>query len=230
MINLDGYWGLHPIRVFVSYADPDREQAQELQSCLDNYMISTFVARKDIRAGSKGVDTIRCALSSMHAFVPLLSQKHIGRYWTNQEVGFAFARDVLITPVKLADQNPVGFIENIQAVEWEEKGCEQVAAEITTSIFRHGLPSSLLIDTLVKMMQNVHDTTQVVFVTSLLPHITPPNTIDIKPIMSAFNSNIKLFSQRNIRETFARELTRLSDHKICPDESETHISQLTIKC
>jgi hypothetical protein len=69
----------------------------------------------DIHPTKLWQDEIEGALASMDGFVALLTDKFHESDWTDQEVGFAFARGVPIVPVRLGC-DPYGFIGKFQAL------------------------------------------------------------------------------------------------------------------
>lgn len=108
-------------RVFLSYKDSSNKETLELASNLKLYGIDCFVA-KYAPTPAEWLSQIEAALSSMDAFVPLITDEYHNSFWTNQEIGFAFAKKVPIIPIKLETKNPQGFIYANTAISstWNE--------------------------------------------------------------------------------------------------------------
>ena len=127
------FWKPDYLRVFVSHSVRDYETAKELKDYMENHWFSCFVAHKDIKVTQKWRKEIIKALNSMEVFTILISQKCKESDYVNQEVGFALSRNIPIIPVKLDDNDPPGFINEIQAITLNKKE-EKTFNEIVESI------------------------------------------------------------------------------------------------
>jgi len=107
-------WEDDAYRVFLSHKAEVKKKTAELKDSLHLYGVSCFVAHADIRPTKAWQDEIENALSTMDAFVALLTPDFHESSWTDQEVGFAIARGVPIIAVKLG-KDPYGFIGKFQA-------------------------------------------------------------------------------------------------------------------
>jgi hypothetical protein len=107
--------GKDDFRIFLSHISQFKVETSELRNRLKLFGISCFVAHKDIQPTKEWQDEIELALASMDGFVALLTDKFHESSWTDQEVGFAFARRVPIVAVKLG-KDPYGFIGKFQAL------------------------------------------------------------------------------------------------------------------
>lgn len=108
-------------RVFLSHKAEVKENVFALKERLALFGISAFVAHVDIEPTKEWQDEIENALTSMDAFVALLTDNFHVSDWTDQEVGFAFARGVPLIAVRLG-KDPYGFIGKFQALRttWED--------------------------------------------------------------------------------------------------------------
>ena len=102
------YWLIDHFRVFISHVHTAKKQAGGLRNALQKYSISAFVAHEDIDTSDEWREEILRSLMSMDAFVAILSPDFNGSKWTDQEVGIAVARDVLLIPINRG-QDPMGF-------------------------------------------------------------------------------------------------------------------------
>jgi hypothetical protein len=108
-------WGEEGFRLFISHRNEVKKETGELKESLRQFGISCFVAHQDIHPTKAWQDEIENALASMDGFIALMTENFHDSDWTDQEVGFAFARDVPIIAVKLG-KDPYGFIGKFQAL------------------------------------------------------------------------------------------------------------------
>lgn len=120
-------WTGGQFRVFLSHKTEVKREAAELKDRLQLFGASAFVAHEDIHPTKAWQDEIENALSTMDAFVALLTEEFHDSLWTDQEVGYAFGRGVPIVAVKLG-RDPYGFIGKFQALSCglQEAPCELV--------------------------------------------------------------------------------------------------------
>jgi hypothetical protein len=113
-------WGEKTFRVFLSHKSEVKQKTAVLKDAMRLFGVSCFVAHQDIRPTQAWQEEIENALSSMDAFVALMTKDFHESNWTDQEVGFAFARGVPIIAVRLG-RDPYGFIGKFQALAstWE---------------------------------------------------------------------------------------------------------------
>jgi hypothetical protein len=108
-------WSDKGFRVFLSHKSEVKKKTADLKEQLSLFGISCFVAHEDIHPTKAWQDEIENALESMDAFVALMTEKFHESLWTDQEVGFAFARGVPIIAVRFG-QDPYGFIGKFQGL------------------------------------------------------------------------------------------------------------------
>jgi len=108
-------WGNEGFRVFLSHKADVKKETADLKERLRLFGISCFVAHEDIHPTKAWQDEIENALASMDGFVALMTANFHDSDWTDQEVGFAFARGVPIIAVRLG-KDPYGFIGKFQGL------------------------------------------------------------------------------------------------------------------
>jgi hypothetical protein len=108
-------WGDEGFRVFLSHKSEVKKETAELKERLRLFGISCFVAHEDIHPTKAWQDEIENALASMDGFIALMTANFHDSDWTDQEVGFAFARGVPIIAVRLG-KDPYGFIGKFQGL------------------------------------------------------------------------------------------------------------------
>ena len=116
-------WKQGSIRLFLSHRDKYKLQANELANLLSNYGISCFVAHDSIEPMESWQPTILKGLETMEIMLTFVTDDFHQSYWTNQEVGYALARNIPIISLKLEKQDPSGFIADKQALKALTKGC-----------------------------------------------------------------------------------------------------------
>jgi TIR domain len=113
-------WMENSYRVFLSHKAEVKRETSQVKDRLALFGFSCFVAHEDIHPTTQWQDEIENALATMDAFVALMTDKFHESAWTDQEVGYAFARGIPIVAVRLG-LDPYGFIGKFQglASRWE---------------------------------------------------------------------------------------------------------------
>lgn len=123
------FWEPAHFRLFLSHVSSFKKNTGLLQAALRRYGISAFVAHVDIEPTKEWLDEIEAGLYSMDALAALLMPGFKESNWTDQEVGVAVGRDVLIIPV-IKGVIPYGFISKYQGLHADGKSVATVAHEI----------------------------------------------------------------------------------------------------
>ena len=110
-------WTPGMLRLFISHRDEHKAMANELADALEPYGISSFVAHDSIQPLTIWQTEILNGLESMEIMLALVTDDFHDSVWTNQEIGFAFGRNIPIVPLKLQRQDPGGFIGKHQALK-----------------------------------------------------------------------------------------------------------------
>lgn len=131
-----GKWAAAPLFVFLCHLSAQRDFATRLQDRLRKHGIESFLAHKDIEPSKTWRDEIRAVLASCHAFVALL---HTGFYkseWCNQEVGWALARHIPITPVRFPEsEERNGFLADFQEINMSREDEWFLSRQIFMTLF-----------------------------------------------------------------------------------------------
>lgn len=128
--GLPGYWqDTTDLRAFISHISIHKDKATRLKTCLASYGISGFVAHEDITPTLEWQHEIERALHGMDAFIAIHTKGFSQSFWTQQEIGFAYARGVKIISLKMGE-DPTGFISKQQALARRDRSAEQVAKEV----------------------------------------------------------------------------------------------------
>lgn len=108
-------WKPNCIRLFISHRDKYKSQANRLAELLSNYGVSCFVAHDSIEPMEQWQKTILKGLETMELMLAFVTDDFHESYWTNQEIGYALARNIPIIALKLQKKDPAGFIADKQA-------------------------------------------------------------------------------------------------------------------
>ena len=127
-----------------------------LQKILKEYGISSFVAHKDIEPTKEWQDEIEKALFSMDALAAILTPKFDESKWTDQEIGVAVGRDVLIIPIRKG-MDPYGFIGKYQGMQGDGKTIRQVADRMFRILSNHPKTKEKLAGDLVDQITLAND-------------------------------------------------------------------------
>jgi hypothetical protein len=174
-------WKEDGFRVFLSHKAEVKKQTADLKESLLVYGISSFVAHADIRPTKAWQDEIENALSTMDAFVALMTKNFHESDWTDQEVGFALARGVPMIAVKL-DRDPYGFIGKFQALTCSWAGA---AKEVARVLIRH----ERMVTAYIKAVQGCKHFSEGNDLAALLPDIDQLTNEQADALVSAFNEN-----------------------------------------
>lgn len=127
------FWKTGYFRLFLSHLASFKVQTSRLQTVLQNYAITGFVAHEDIEPSKEWQMEIETALHTMDAFTPILMPGFKESNWCDQEVGFAVSKDLLVIPVRKG-LDPYGFIGKYQGIQANEKSIGDVANSIFLTI------------------------------------------------------------------------------------------------
>ncbi len=108
------------IKIFISHRDIMKAEAKKVAETLNNYGVSCFVAHDSITPMRVWKDEIMKGLSEMDAFVCFITNDFYSSPWTNQEIGFALAKEVPMYLYSFDGTDPDGFKLDIQAIKTGE--------------------------------------------------------------------------------------------------------------
>ena len=120
------FWEPHHFRLFLCHLATFKKTTAALQTALRRYGISGFVAHVDVEPTREWQGEIEAGLSSMDALAAILMPGFKESNWTQQEVGIALGRGVLVVPI-IRGLDPFGFIGKVQGFQAAGKTVSQVA-------------------------------------------------------------------------------------------------------
>jgi len=142
------FWHPNHLRLFLSHISTFKIRTAQLQKMLKEYGISSFVAHEDIEPTQEWQDEIEKALHSMDALCAILTPKFCESKWTDQEIGVAVGRNVLVIPIRKGI-DPYGFIGKYQGMQGDGKTLGQVAEGIFKILSSHPKTKEILAGALV---------------------------------------------------------------------------------
>lgn len=128
------FWRDGFFRLFISHLASDKSNAHTLKEKLESFAIAGFVAHTDIEPTKEWQDEIELALRTADALAALMIKGFHESKWTDQEIGLALGRDLLIIPVRMG-QDPYGFIGKFQAIGFSE--VDKLSEEIFHSLIKN---------------------------------------------------------------------------------------------
>lgn len=145
-------WEPGYFKLFMSHITADKVEVAAIKEALMPKGVSAFVAHEDIRPSKEWQDEIENALNTCDALAAYLTPDFHLSKWTDQEVGFAMSRRVLILPLNMGI-NPYGFMNKYQAMKCERKDSKQVADAIYDTLLKHDLTSSQITQSLIAALE-----------------------------------------------------------------------------
>jgi hypothetical protein len=108
-------WRTDRIRLFLSHTSAHKQQVGELAEELNRYAFSCFVAHDEIELSREWQDVIELALRSCDVLVAYVTPDFNQSQWTEQEVGWALGRELVVVPLRVGI-DPYGFFGAYQAL------------------------------------------------------------------------------------------------------------------
>lgn len=133
-----GPWETEGFRLFLSHLSADKKYIAALRDRLRPRRVTGFVAHVDIEPTKEWEIEITRALNTSDALCALLTKEFHASKWTDQEVGIAVGRGLLVIPVR-AGLDPYGFIGKYQALQGSGTQADALAVEVTDILARHPL-------------------------------------------------------------------------------------------
>lgn len=177
-------WGDFGFKVFLSRVTAVKKETAVLKDKLRLFGIAAFVAHEDIMPTKEWQNEIETALEPMDGFVALLTEGFHESLWTDQEVGYAFARSIPMISVSLG-RNPYGFIGKFQGLpcSWENA---------PTEIAKLFLKNPRMVDAYIKALPKCRSFAEGLELSKLLPEIETLTVNQADEMVIAYNANDEL--------------------------------------
>lgn len=122
-------WAADRFRLFLSHLATHKVAISKLKAELADLGVAGFVAHEDIEPTRAWMGEIALALRSMNALVALVTPDFHASQWTDQEIGWALGRGLLVISVRLG-ADPLGFVSQSQAASGALTDPKALAASI----------------------------------------------------------------------------------------------------
>ena len=128
-----GIWTPDKVRLFISHTSRHRQEVGRLAAALNDIGFSCFVAHDVIEPSRDWQDVIEIALSTCDALLAVITPDFHESSWTDQEVGWALGRQVVVVPGR-AGALPYGFFGAYQALNLPPIQSWSFPAPVATSV------------------------------------------------------------------------------------------------
>ncbi len=200
-------WGNEPFRLFLCHVAVHRKSVSALKGALRPLGVSAFVAHEDIEPSLEWQGEIELALRSMNALVALLTPEFKDSRWTDQEIGFALGRGVLVVPVKLG-LDPHGFIAKHQGLRGDLATPVRLAAELVGVMARRRETGSLITEALVGALEAAGSFDTAQKVAKLLEEAADLSEEHLRRMETAAKVNSQVAKAFGLPEKISRILAR----------------------
>lgn len=186
-------WSSAPcFRLFVSHISAFKAEATKLKDALSAFGITAFVAHADIQPTKEWLEEILRALKTMDALAVLLVPDFHKSNWTDQEVGYALARNVPILPLKFS-QDPYGFIGRFQALNCANISVQQTAHAIARLLIENSASQTAMADAVGRRLAKAGTYADARSLVELLeiPTSLPKATLDLVATAKSENDQVQ---------------------------------------
>jgi len=202
-------WRPRSLHLFLGHLADYKREVGALRDALAVHGVSAFVAHVDIEPTLEWQDQIELALRSMHAFAPLFTPGFNTSKWTDQEIGFAVARGVLIVPVRLG-MDPYGFIAKQQALSGSLADAEGLASDIVDVLINHRSTRVVMREASVAALEAAPTAGAAKVVTAKLGRFTDFTSEQLTQLAAAVDENPHVVETVEVRERVEQMLGRFA--------------------
>lgn len=133
-------WQPNCLKLFLSHISTYKTAISSLKDELRIYGVSGFVAHEDIEPTKEWENEIFLALNSANALAAFLTPDFHESKWTDQEVGIALGRGMLVIPVGLGI-DPYGFMAGKQAMPGSFENIEKLTTDLINILLKYNSTS-----------------------------------------------------------------------------------------
>lgn len=148
-----GPWEPGRFRLFLSHNSSEKALLGDVKRALAKFGIDGFLAHDDIEPTEEWLHVIELALKTCDALAAFLHPDFHLSKWTDHEVGYAVARQVLIIPIDFG-LTPYGFIGRYQALPAAGVNASQLASTLFDVLIERELTRSKMAEGLVTAFVN----------------------------------------------------------------------------
>jgi len=187
-VDAEHLWDSGFFRLFLCHVAANKVAVSKLKRELRVFGVAGFVAHEDIEPNLEWQREIELALGSMQALAALLTPEFKQSKWTDQEVGVALGRGLLVIPARLG-LDPYGFIGKHQGLSGNLDVADRLAAGIVDILTKQKSTSSLMKEALVIALEKSASFAASKAVTACLESFGSFTTEQLKRIEAAAKDN-----------------------------------------
>ena len=181
-------WEPRLVRLFLSHISAHKLAMTSLKYELRQLGISGFVAHEDIEPTLEWRGEILLALRTMHAMAAILTPGFHESLWTDQEVGHAIARRVIIIPVRVG-VTPYGFMGAHQGLPGTLNEPGELAASIARLLLRRPATQPLMTEALVAALEAANSFAHAKVILGLIEGVPSFSSDQLDRLKSAVKDN-----------------------------------------
>jgi hypothetical protein len=199
-IEVRHLWPDRRFRLFLSHVSIHKIAVSKLKNELELFGITGFVAHEAIKPTLEWQREIELALRSMHALVALITPEFHASRWTDQEIGWALGRGVLIVPVRL-NFDPYGFAGKIQGISGDLEKPTKLAKTIFETLLANPQTHGEMRRALVTALCGSASYTQSIMLRDYIPEIVDFTEKEKAAMREACEKNDQLSDAYKVSET-----------------------------
>jgi hypothetical protein len=200
-------WGTGRLRLFLSHVSAHKLAVAALKNELRIVGVSAFVAHEDIEPTLEWQSEIELALRTMDAMAALLTPEFHDSLWTDQEVGVAVGRGVLVIPIRVPN-NPYGFIAKHQGLRGDLGQPATLAKRITEILLERPRTATLMRSGLLTALEDAPNFATAKVLSLRVELLAPFNPVETARIEAAIGSNGQVEGAFGVPERLRRAIAR----------------------
>lgn len=190
-------WPSKGMRLFLSHLATDKLKVSALKEQLRSRGISAFVAHEDITPSLQWRDEIELALQTMDALVALITPGFHDSQWTDQEIGWALGRGLLVLPVRLG-MDPRGFAGKYQGVSGTLDNVSELANSIVKALKANPSTSEKMRSSFIAAFSRIGNFSDAQMFRKILPDCGPFLESEKEVIWEACANNTQIYKAMGV--------------------------------
>jgi hypothetical protein len=211
-VDVEHLWPLGMLRLFISHISVHKEAVSKLNAQFLSFGVTSFVAHEDIEPTKEWMKEIELALQSMNALVALLTPGFHESKWTDQEVGFAMGRGLLVIPVRLG-VDPYGLIDKVQGAQGNLDFPAGLASKVVDLLLKHKTTAVFMRESLVLALERSESFATSRAVASKIDGLTFYSAEQLARMQVACKNNHQVINAYGVRDQIARVIDRFKPAK-----------------
>jgi hypothetical protein len=200
-------WGRGRLRLFLSHVSAHKAAVAALKMELQWLGVASFVAHEDIEPTLEWQAEIELALRTMDAMAALLTPEFHESSWTDQEVGVAVGRGVLVIPVRLPN-NPYGFIAKHQGLRGDLAQPTALAKRIVDILLERHQTGALMRSSLLTALEDSPTFATSKALSLRIEQLAPLTAQEAARVKAAIDSNGQVSSAFGVPERLRQAIAR----------------------